>query len=119
MLAFAKTKCKKNYVANYVCKYTNAKVRLSGECKDSVQKEIQIMQDLEDDLLLIDSLLGNRLLHGGKKSFNKFTEVFNKELNNEISVHARRHDSKMCSVKCTFILHMVEHVSDLLPYAIL
>ena len=69
------------------------------EYETSVKNELQLMQDLEDDILLQDCLLGNKIIYGGETQFDEFIKVFNKEMSNDIAAHARRHTNKMHSIK--------------------
>ena len=72
------------------------------------------MQDLEDNLLLRDYLLGNKISHGGETSLYKFVELFNEEMNNNIATHSRQHDVKMHSAKCASIPCMIQCLTNLL-----
>ena len=42
------------------------------EYETSVKNELQLIQDLEDDILLQDCLLGNKIIYGGKTQFDEF-----------------------------------------------
>ena len=68
---------------------TNTKVRLSSAYEDAIWIEIQFMQYLEDNLLLQDYLLNNKLLCSIKIEFYKIIKVFNKEMRNVIGTYAR------------------------------
>ena len=114
-LTFSNAKCKTNYVINSAFESTGAKFRLNKDYEDMVKQEIGLMQDLEDDLLLWDYSLGNKLLHGEETAFDKFIEVFNKEMNKNIAAHKRRHNAKMHSVKYQSISYMIKCLTDLLP----
>ena len=69
-----------------------------------------LLSELDNQNSLEDSILGNEIIHGGETKFTKFVDAMSDEMNNNVSVHARRHDANLCSSRWTSIRHMLEDV---------
>ena len=66
-MQFTKMSSKANYLLSTTPEALNLSTTMSDEHKLDVQNEMQLAQDMEDDVLLEDSLIGNKVLHGGNK----------------------------------------------------
>ena len=77
-MEFAKMSSKVHCLLATIPEALNVNATMSDEHKADVENEMQIVQDVEDDVLLEDSLLGNKVFHGGETNFEFFSRRWNK-----------------------------------------
>ena len=113
-MKFARKSSKTNYMITAVAESLNMKVRLNPNAKEEIQREFVLLSDLENQNLLEDSILGNKLLYGGETIFTPFITIVNKEMNNDIAVDSRRHDTTLYCSRWISLRHLLEEVSAML-----
>ena len=96
-MKFAKKASKLNYMLSALAKSLNFSVKLNQKFKEEIKSELNLLNELENQNLLADALLGNKMLCGGETKFQVFIDRMNNGMNNDSSVHGRRHDDKLCS----------------------
>ena len=74
-------------------------MNMNEDSRKEIKNELNLLTELEDQHLFEDSILGNKITYGGETKFGAFIEKLNNEVANYISVHSRRHNTKLCSSK--------------------
>ena len=113
-MKFAKKSSKVNYMITTVAESLNNTLRMNDNFKDEIRNELVFLSELENQNLLEDSILGNKIIYGGETKFEAFIDKMNTEMSNDYSVHSRRHNEKMYSARWISIRHMKEDIGSLL-----
>ena len=71
-MVFTSMSSKVNYIIATVADGLNASATLPEAYREDVKNEISTAEDMEDNTILQDTLLGNKVLHGGENSFEVF-----------------------------------------------
>jgi len=113
-MTFASKSSKVNYIISTVAESMNMVVKLNPNSKEEIEREFVLFSELEDQNLLEDSILGNKLLYGGETKFSPFIAIVNKEMNNDVAVDSRRHDTTLHCSRYISLRHMLQEVSAML-----
>ena len=113
-MKFAKKSSKINYMLRTVAESLNFSVKLNQNYKEEIKSELNLLNELENQNLLEDTLLGNKTLHGGETKFKVFLDKTNNEMKNDLSVHGKHHNDKLHSSRWVSVHHVIEDASALL-----
>lgn len=72
------------------------------------------MNKLENQNLLVDSILGNKIIYRGETKFGAFIDKMNSEIQNYLSIYSRQYNTKLYCLKWVFLYHIKEDIKSLL-----
>ena len=72
------------------------------------------MNELENQNLLVDSILGNKIIYRGETKFGTFIDKMNSEIRNYLSIYSRQYNTKLYCLKWVFLCYIKEDIESLL-----
>ena len=97
-MQFAKKSSKVNYLLSTVSESLNLTVKMDPNFKEDIRRELNMLTNLENNDLLADSALGNKLIYGGQTMFGTFIEKLNLAIKEDTAPDSRRHNQNLyCS----------------------
>ena len=73
-IKFAKHSLKINYIISTVSQSLNTTVKIDKNYKEEIKRELLLLSELENQNLLQDSILGNKIIYSGEAKFSTFIE---------------------------------------------
>ena len=68
----------------------NTTTKIDKNYKEEIKRELLLLSELDNQNLLQDSILGNKVIYRGETKFSAFIEIMNNENNNNLNVHSRQ-----------------------------
>ena len=85
-MKFAEKSSKVNFMLRMASESVNICDNMSKDFVNEIKNELSLVEALECQNVLEDSILGNKILYFGETHFSPFIYVLNKETNNEVAV---------------------------------